>query len=122
MICQRAVAANQETRPVLGITLGYRDQAVMGLVDGSDRIVRRMHIGKVIARGCKILAHLHVLVHVFDPHRAPQQLGKVVGYLPVPFAHFGGRNPIGHPFVDPEHERLGRDLSVHDERCQQQGK
>ena len=118
---ERRVTAHQEARLVFGVALGYRDQSVVGLVDGANRVMRRMHIGEVITGRLQILAHLHVVVHRLDPHRTPQQLRQVVADFLVPLANLGSRDVIGHPFVDAEHQRLHRPLGVRGQR-QQQGK
>jgi hypothetical protein len=88
----------------------------MRLADGANRVVCRMHVGKVIARRLEILAHLHVFFHVLDPHLPIENLGQVVGDLPKPLAHFGCRNPIRHAFVDAKHEGLHRRLRATEQR------
>ena len=83
--------------------------------------MRRMDVGEIVAPHLQILAHLHVLVHVFDPDRALEDLRQVVGDFAIPLANLGGRDAIRHTFIDAEHQRLHRPLRAaqRGQQCQQ---
>ena len=99
---QRRIGRHQEVGLVVLEALGHDQQLVVGLLDGLDRQVRRVHQRQVVGLVGQALAQAGVVGHRLDLHRLLQQLAQVGGDGGVARADLVVRHAVGHALVDGE--------------------
>ena len=116
---QRRIGRHQEVGLVVLEALGHHQQLVVGLLDGLDRQVRRVHQRQVVGLVGQALAQAGVVGHRLDLHRLLQQLAQVGGDGGIARADLLVRHAVGHALVDGEDQvGLGQPADGgQDQRC-----